>query len=219
VTLLQAAPAAAVASRRLARRLGATTSVGADSVALTFDDGPHPEGTRRVVEVLAELDAPATFFLSGEQVVRFPQVASEIAARGHALGAHGYRHVLLSVRGPRGTAADLSRAVRVIEQATGVRPRHYRPPYGVLTPAAVVAARRSDLQTVLWTRWVRDWARHATPASVVRRATHGLHGGEVILLHDADHYGTRGAWRATAAALPAIVEAARTRGLRLVALA
>ena len=212
--LVQGGPAAAVAWPPVARALGMTTSVGEGAVALTFDDGPHPAGTPRILDVLDELDVRAAFFLSGEQVVRHPTVAAEVAARGHTIGVHGYRHVLLSVRGPRATARDLDRALEAIEGATGVRPRHFRPPYGVATPAALAAARRRGLRTVLWSRWGRDWARGATPGSVAALATRRLAGGEVILLHDADHYAAPRSWRVTADALPAIHRAARALGLR-----
>lgn len=216
--LLQGVPATAVASARVAHALGMATSVDARSVALTFDDGPHPEGTPRMLETLAALDVQATFFLSGEQVSRFPTVAREIVARGHAVAVHGYRHVLLSVRGPRATLKDLDRALDVIEHATGVRPGLYRPPYGVATPASLLASRRRGLQLVLWSRWGRDWERRATPESIAVLATRDLRGGEVVLLHDADHYAAPRSWQVTAAALPAIVDAARGRGLQLVAL-
>lgn len=216
--LVQGAPAAALARPSLARLFGMTTAVAAGEVALTFDDGPHPAGTPRVLEVLDELGVPATFFLTGEQVVRHPDVAGEIAARGHALGVHGHRHVLLAVRGPRATGRDLARALAAIEQATGVRPERFRPPYGVATPAALAAARRLGLRTVLWSRWGRDWERRATARSVAELATRDLRGGEVILLHDADHYSAPGSWQVTAEALPAIVDSAKARDLRFVPL-
>jgi peptidoglycan/xylan/chitin deacetylase (PgdA/CDA1 family) len=195
-----------------------TALVGQGDIALTFDDGPHPRGTPRVLEALDELGVSATFFLSGEQVVRYPSVAAEIALRGHALGAHGYRHVLLCLRGPRATARDIDRSVAVVEQAAGIRPTHFRPPYGVSTPAALAASRRRGLRTVLWSRWGRDWERHATPGAVAARAAHELCGGEVILLHDADHYSAPGSWQVTVDALPEIVHAARMRGLTFVRL-
>lgn len=194
------------------------TTVSPDSVALTFDDGPHPHGTLAALDALDALAVPATFFLSGEQVVQHAEVAREIAERGHTVGVHGYRHVVLSIRGPRGTACDLDRALDAIARATGHRPRHFRPPYGVATPAALFAARHRGLQTILWSRWGRDWEQSATPESVAALATRGLRGGDVILLHDADHYSAAGSWRGTVAALPAIVGAAEARGLRCVRL-
>lgn len=215
---MHGAPAAAAASPAVAHALGMATSVDAGHVALTFDDGPHPEGTTRMLRVLAELGVPATFFLCGEQVLRYPELAREIAVHGHAIGVHGFRHVLLVVRGPRATLHDMRSARDVIEDATGLRPRLYRPPYGVATPAAIVGAHRLGLRPVLWSRWGRDWERRSTPTSVAALATRDLQGGEVVLLHDADHYAAPGSWRVTAAALPMIVTNVRARGLQLVAL-
>lgn len=215
---MQGAPAAALVSAAVARAFGMATSVDAQRVALTFDDGPHPEGTAQVLEVLAELGVPATFFLCGEQVVRYPEVAREIAEGGHSIGVHGFRHLLLLVRAPHATLRDMRSARDAIEQATGVRSRLYRPPYGVATPAAIVAARRLGLRPVLWSRWGRDWEARSTAASVTALATRDLRGSEVVLLHDADHYAAPGSWAVTVAALPTIVAGVRARGLQLVAL-
>ncbi|HEY3962437.1 MAG TPA: polysaccharide deacetylase family protein [Gaiellaceae bacterium] len=214
----RAAPAVALASGRFAGRLGYATRVDGGSVALTFDDGPHPEGTAAILATLDELQVPATFFLCGEQVANYPDVAREIAGRGHAVGVHGYRHVLLTLRGQAATSRDLWRACAEIERATGIAPRLYRPPYGVATPAALRAARRLGLRPVLWSRWGRDWERRATAASVAAQATRNLRGGDVLLLHDADHYSAAGSWAVTAAALPRIVETVRAQSLMFVPL-
>ena len=185
---------------------------------MTFDDGPHPKGTPAVLDVLGRLGAPAAFFLTGEQVLRYPAVAREIFERGHTIGVHGHRHRLLTLRTPSASAEDLRLACAVIEQATGVKPRLYRPPYGAANPAVLLAARRAGLRPVLWARWGRDWQREASGASVAASATRDLRGGEILLLHDADHYATLGSWRATVAALPEIVAAVAGAGLALRAL-
>ncbi|MDE3025398.1 MAG: polysaccharide deacetylase family protein, partial [Acidobacteriota bacterium] len=212
-----ALPAGALASAGLARALAMQTRLrdGAGA-ALTFDDGPHPEGTPAFLDALARHAVTATFFLTGEQVLRHPEVAREVAARGHGIGVHGHRHLLLTVRPPRATWLDLARAKAVVEDATGATPRLYRPPYGVANAAALVAARRLGLRVVLWTRWGRDWEASATAASVASTLTRGLRGGEILLLHDADHYASRGSWRATLAALPAIAAAVDGAGLGFV---
>jgi len=207
-------PSAAIASRRVACLLGMQTHLeDRRAVALTFDDGPHPEGTPAVLDMLARLGARATFFLTGEQVLRYPAVAREIVARGHAIGVHGYRHRLLTLRTPRGSAADLRLARAVIERETESTPRLYRPPYGVANPAVLVAARGAGLRPVLWARWGRDWERRASAASVAASVTRDLRGGEILLLHDSDRYAAQGSWRATVAALPEIAAAVTHAGL------
>ena len=176
-------------------------------IALTFDDGPHPEGTPAVLEALAEAGAKATFFLVGEQVERWPELAAAIAAAGHEIALHGHRHRLLLRRTPFAVARDLDRAARAIGEATGRKPTCYRPPYGVFSSAALALVRLRGWTPFLWSTWGRDWEPRATPAGIARRATSRLRGGDVVLLHDADHYSSPGSWRRTVAALPRVLEA------------
>lgn len=183
-------------------------------VALTFDDGPHPQGTPAVLEVLRAAGVRATFFLVGEQVERDPALAAEIAAAGHEVGVHGHRHRTLLLRTAHAAHDDLDRAAALIAEAAGRAPRLHRPPRGLYSAAALRDVRRRGWRPLLWTRWGRDWQARATPASIAARATRDLRGGEVILLHDADHYGTTGSWRRTTAALPAILDAIAAAGLR-----
>ena len=187
-------------------------------VALTFDDGPHPDGTPRVLDFLSETRTEATFFLVGEQVLKRPRLAAEIALRGHEIGLHGYEHRTLVRLTGRELSEDLERAAYVIASATNRKPDLYRPPRGVFTYSGLAATRRLGLQPILWAADGRDWRRRATPNSICQRITGGLKGGEVILLHDADHYGSRGSWRNTLAALPLIVRELNSKELTAVAL-
>lgn len=191
-----------------------TTGPSAGSVALTFDDGPHPQGTPAVLEILAARAATATFFLVGEQVERHPALAAEIAAAGHGIALHGHRHRNLMRVAPRATAQDLDRGHAIIAQATGIAPAVYRPPYGIFTPAALLVARRRGWEPMLWSRWGRDWRGRITPEKIAQLATSGVVGGDVILLHDADHYSARDSWRRTVGALPLVLDALERRGLR-----
>lgn len=180
---------------------------GTDGIALTFDDGPHPQGTLAVLEQLERGRARATFFLVGEQVDRDPGLAREIAAAGHAVGIHGYRHTLLLRRSPRAVEDDMRRAAAAIENATGVATTLYRPPYGVFSLPALQIVRRLGLRPLLWSRWGRDWGSRQTPESIATRATRSLERGDIILLHDSDSYSSADSWRRTAAALPRVLEA------------
>jgi peptidoglycan-N-acetylglucosamine deacetylase len=184
--------------------------------ALTFDDGPHPHGTLAVLEALAARGASATFFLVGEQVLRNPSIPREILAAGHAIGLHCHRHRNLLRLTPRQVKEDLARAQDAIEDATGVSPRLYRPPYGVLNATALRIARRAGRRTLLWSHWGRDWEARATPASIAARVTAGAGEGSVLLLHDADDYGAPGSWRRTALALPRVLDALARRGFEAV---
>jgi peptidoglycan/xylan/chitin deacetylase (PgdA/CDA1 family) len=198
---------------RVPRRLAAH-----DAVALTFDDGPHREGTPAVLGALADAGASATFFLVGEQVERDPGLVREVVAAGHGVAVHAHRHRLPLRLGPREFEADLERARTTIAGAAGVEPRAYRPPYGKFSWPALGAVRRSGLAPILWSRDARDWSRGARPESIADALTHDLRGGDVLLLHDSDAYGADGSHLRTATALPRVLEAIGRRGLRTVAL-
>ncbi len=186
----------------------------ADQILLSFDDGPHPQATPAVLDLLGEAAVQATFFLAGEQVERRPQLAAEIASAGHEIALHCHRHRCLLRLTPRQTRDDLRRAHAVIGEATGRMPRRYRPPYGIFNAAALALARSQRWQPLLWSTDGRDWQQRATADSIAARVTRGLRGGDVILLHDADHYSAPGSWRQTIAALPRIVEAIDHQRLR-----
>jgi len=182
--------------------------------ALTFDDGPHAQGTPAVLDVLAAAGVRATFFLVGEQLRRNPALGAEIVAAGHAVGLHCDRHRNLLRLTPRQVREDIDRAQATIEDLTGRTPALYRPPYGILNASALRLARRRGWRTLLWSAWGRDWEARATPASIASRVTDGAGEGSVLLLHDADDYGAPGSWRRTAAALPRALEVLAGRGLQ-----
>jgi len=189
-------------------------TAGGEGFALTFDDGPHPQGTPAVLEILAAAAVRATFFLVGEQVQRNPALAREILAAGHGIGLHCHRHRNLLWLTPWQVRDDLARALAWIEDSTGESPTLYRPPYGVPNAAALWIASRRGWRTLLWSHWGRDWERRASAESITRRVTKDVGEGAVLLLHDADDYSAPGSWRRTAAALPSVLGILAARGLR-----
>ncbi|GAA2642716.1 polysaccharide deacetylase family protein [Paractinoplanes durhamensis] len=182
-------------------------------VALTFDDGPHPEATPELLRILGNAGVRATFFLLGRMAEELPEVARAIADAGHEIGVHGYDHRLLARRGPAATRYDLDRATAAITAVTGARPRWWRPPYGVANTAAMLESRRLGLRPVLWTTWGRDWTATCTPDSVYRSVLRKLDGGGTILLHDSDVSAAPKCWLAMLGALPPILTTCRARGL------
>ncbi len=185
--------------------------------ALTFDDGPHAQGTPATLEILAAADVRATFFLVGEQVRRNPSLGREILAAGHGIGLHCDRHRNLLRLAPRQVRADIARARATIEEETGHSPRLYRPPYGVLNATALRVARGYGWRTLLWSQWGRDWEARATPESIAARVTDGTGEGSVLLLHDADDYSAPDSWQRMVAALPRVLDTLARRGLQPVA--
>ncbi|MEA2254668.1 MAG: hypothetical protein QOG35_713 [Solirubrobacteraceae bacterium] len=159
-----AAPAAAPHVPALAGALGIARRLpGAGGVALTFDDGPHPQGTPAVLAALAAAGATATFFLVGEQVARAPALAREIAAAGHALALHGQRHRCQLRLTPRAIDDDYARVADAVGEVTGRAPDVYRPPYGVFSAAGLALVRRRGWRALLWSRWGCDWRAWTTP--------------------------------------------------------
>jgi peptidoglycan/xylan/chitin deacetylase (PgdA/CDA1 family) len=207
-------PGLAAAVPAVRRPLGVEDSTASGrGYALTFDDGPHRLGTPAVLALLDDARVSATFFLVGEQVRRNPGLARELVDSGHAVGLHCHRHRNLLRLTPAQVRVDLDRARASIEDATGVSPSLYRPPYGVLNAEALRQARRRGWRTLLWSHWGRDWEERATPASIAARVTDGVRDGAVLLLHDADDYSAAGSWRRTVGALPRVFATLEERGL------
>ena len=215
VTGAYAFPALAGAVRGLRPALGiADTTLGGHGYGLTFDDGPHHEGTPAVLDVLAARGVRATFFLVGEQVARNPSLAAEIVAAGHAIGLHCDRHRNQLRLSPRTVRDDIERGAARIEETTGRPIERYRPPYGIFNAAALALVHRKGWRPLLWTHWGRDWEARATPESITARLVGGeVAEGSVLLLHDADDYSAVGSWRRTVAALPRVLAELEARGL------
>jgi len=186
----------------------------ATSVALTFDDGPHPDGTPAVLDALDSLGWTATFFVLGEQARRHPDIVRETARRGHEIALHGDEHRYLIARAPWTAYDDLRRAHDTVSDLTGVQPCWWRPPYGVLSGPALVAAGRLGLRPILWSAWGRDWRAEATPESVTRELCRDGIGGATMLLHDSDVTSSPGSWRTTVDALPLLAARVDEAGLR-----
>jgi peptidoglycan-N-acetylglucosamine deacetylase len=181
-------------------------------VALTFDDGPHPDSTRRVLEILGRTGHKATFFVVGRKAAAHPDVVAEIHAQGHAIGLHGYAHErLYSFKHPKLVEEDIRRSQDVIEGICGLRPALFRPPLGYMTPRTVVGARRAGVELIAWSVRSIDGLGATDPDRVASRVERGLHDGAIVAMHDAaerDDFEP-----ASIAALPRIVRALEQRGL------
>ena len=182
-------------------------------VALTFDDGPDPESTPAFLGALEGLGWTATFFMLGEMVRRAPGVAAEVVAAGHEVGVHGDVHCNMLRRTPRRTDDDITTAFRTIVDATGIEPRWFRPPFGIMSLSSLRSARRLGMRTVLWTTWGRDWRREATPQSVTADVLRRYVDGGTVLLHDSDCTSYPGSWRSSLGALPRLADELGARGL------
>lgn len=214
--LLHAGPAATwlpVVRRRLPGLAGLAGVGDPGHVALTFDDGPDAASTPLFLDALRRLDCRATFFVLGAMLRRHPDVGRRIVAEGHEIGVHGWSHLNALRTRPGRTTAEITRTAELIGAICEVDPLWYRPPFGVLSAEALLAARRGGLRPVLWTSWGRDWTRSATPATVLATLVPDLRGGGTVLLHDCDRMSAPGAWRAALGALPRLVDHCRAARL------
>jgi peptidoglycan-N-acetylglucosamine deacetylase len=187
----------------------------ARGVALTFDDGPDPASTPRVLEVLADADIKATFFVIGHKAERHPELVQAICDGGHGIGIHSYRHErLMSLRSPKHVRRDLERALAVVTEIVGLKPRLFRAPIGHVSPAMARAGNELDLHFVGWTvRGVDGWSG-AKADDVADRVIRKLDDGAIVLMHDASERGDF--VPASIEALPRVIEAASSRRLSFV---
>ncbi len=199
--------------RRLWPRLA---GIGPGSrIALTFDDGPDAGSTPQFLRLLARARVRATFFVLGSLLDQDPGLGRELVASGHEVAVHGWEHRNLLWRSPTATYADIARARDRIADVTGEAPTWYRPPYGVLTPAALLACRRLHLTPRLWTAWGRDWDARRSPEQIWQTISRDLAGGGTLLLHDSDSASTPGAWRGALAVLPRLFDWAQRQNLTI----
>lgn len=184
----------------------------ARGVALTFDDGPSPEHTPKILDLLDKARVKATFFVIGKKALAHPEIVKEIAARGHAVGVHGHVHDrFLSLRTPARVSDDIEHCIAAVEKITGKRPVFYRPPVGLTSPRIARALDWFDVTVVGWSVRALDGVRSAKPEKVAARVVRGLDDGAIVLLHDAaerdDHA------PASVEALPRILEAMARKDL------
>lgn len=185
-----------------------TGPVASRAVALTFDDGPHPDHTPRLLDVMARLDVKGTFFLLGRNVEAHPAIVKRIAAEGHAIGHHSYDHGEPERVSARDLVGETARTDALLTGIVGAGAHLFRPPHGKLTAEKVLRLWAARKSIVLWNLDPKDYAcRDASEVvDYFERAT--IAGGDIILLHDTHPH--------AAAALPRIVEIVRAAGLAFV---
>lgn len=188
------------------------------SVAITIDDGPDPEVTPQVLDLLEEHDARATFFCIGERVAQHPILARAIVERRHEIGNHTYRHPMsFSLLGPRAMAEEIARAQEVIGAATGSVARFFRAPAGLRNPFLEPVLARANLQLVSWTRRGFDTVT-GSATRVLGSLTRHLRPGDILLLHDGHAARTAAGVPVILEVLPRLLTAVGTAGLTPVTL-
>ena len=183
------------------------------AIFLTFDDGPNPCVTESILRVLEREAVPATFFMMGEHVERFPRTALAVARAGHEIGNHTYSHRKLHLAGPRWVAQEVRRTHEAIARLTGRVARSFRAPHGYRGPFVARALAPFGYRVFGWTFGVWDSACPGRE-EIRLRVRQRLRPGSIVLLHDGDGYEPLGDRWQTADALRDIIADARAEGYR-----
>lgn len=204
-TALAAAPSSPDRVEGITRKHGSSPRI-----ALTFDDGPEPGSTARILAILRQYQTPATFFTIGQKVQKYPWLVRQEYAAGHAIGNHTWNHAELTKLPPDQQASEIAQTSSVLKQVTGVAPTLIRPPYGSVNESVREQIAAQHLTMVLWDVDTVDWTRPGSSAIIQTALTHA-HNGAIILMHDGG-----GDRSQTAEALPTIITTLRQRGYTLV---
>lgn len=190
---------------------------GPARVALTFDDGPGPTGTARILDLLSALGAPAAFFVIGANAQRSPELVRRMDQEGHVVANHTFDHARLGVLKPRAFWRDqLARTDEVIADLIGRRPRFFRAPLGYKSWTMAAPLAQSGHLAIAWTRRALDGVPTTTPRILKRLS--GAEAGDILVLHDGQEPGRPRDQSATVAAIEPLVRGLRKRGIEIVRL-
>jgi peptidoglycan-N-acetylglucosamine deacetylase len=199
------------------RRLSQAASQ-AQQIALTIDDGPDPDITPAVLDILDQAQAKVSFFCIGERVEAYPDLAREIVRRGHSIENHSYAHRHhFSLLGLGGLRKEISRAQATIENVTERAPQYFRAPAGLRSPLLDPVLQHLGLALVSWTRRGFDTVS-TQPELVLKRLTKGLAAGDILLLHDGHCARTQAGQAVILEVLPGLLKSVAERGLQAVRL-
>jgi peptidoglycan/xylan/chitin deacetylase (PgdA/CDA1 family) len=179
-------------------------------IALTFDDGPNPMYTPKLLDILKEAGIKATFFVVGRQALQHPDILNRIHSEGHLVGCHSFSHRHAWLMSPLTTFKDLKSTCQIIKQQLGHYPCWYRPPWGMFNLFSIVCAQKLGLTTAYWTIEAQDWKAKTTALHIFNVVTTQAQPGSIIVLHD--NRGAPGAPDKTLEALPSIISTLRQKG-------
>lgn len=184
-------------------------------VALTFDDGPYPPYTQQVLNVLKENGVPATFFVVGKNVERYPELVKRIVDEGHQLGNHTYSHPDLLKLDRGQIAAEVDKTQRLLFEITGRVPDIMRPPHGFRDAVVMEVMAERNLKVVEWSVMCRDWVNPGVE-TITRRVVSKVKSGSIILLHDGDGVDSTASRAQTVEATRRIIHELKSQDYRFV---
>jgi peptidoglycan/xylan/chitin deacetylase (PgdA/CDA1 family) len=186
-------------------------------VALTFDDGPSPIWTPQILAKLKDYGIKATFFMIGEHVQRYPEIARYVAEQGHEIGNHSFRHHIIFYYKPEELIEDIKHAEKIIRKATGKTTIYFRPPKAWLTAQEKVICSQLGYKIVLWTLNSKDWVGF-DDQYIIKYILKNIRPGDIILFHDSGGLlSTEGGDRhETVNSLTKLIERLQKKGYRFV---
>ena len=189
------------------------------SVVLTFDDGPDPKYTPRLLDALREAGIQATFFVIAEKAQRNPDIIERMQVEGHDIQIHGYRHFMVPFLLPGKTVQQVAGASQVLKQRFAINTTWYRPTWGLCNAVTLLSPRTRSHRLITWSIMVGDWKR-TSPDTLLRRIADKLHPGAVIVLHDSDEtFGSdESAPESVIALIPSLATLVREHGYEFVPL-
>lgn len=152
-------------------------------IALTFDDGPHPKQTKRILQILSQYDVRATFFMVGINVQNYPEAAREVISAGHEVGNHTFSHYHLASLDERTVSEELDKCEDVLEELCEYRPHLFRPPEGKVNSYVEHCTELGDYSLILWSLDTRDWECKDSDI-IAERVLSNVKAGDIILMHD-----------------------------------
>jgi len=183
-------------------------------ISITFDDGPDPRYTPRVLDILRQAETKACFFVVGEKAQKYPEIIKTIVSEGHEIGSHGYKHRNPWFLGPLGTFREIRKSFEAIEEIAGSPPAVYRPPWGLINLPLLITHLNLGYKIVLWSFMSWDWTNKTTAEAISDKVRKKIAGGSILIFHDSDTVpgAASGSPEKMLQALPGILKEIKERG-------
>jgi peptidoglycan/xylan/chitin deacetylase (PgdA/CDA1 family) len=162
-------------------------STNSDGIHLTFDDGPHPDGTLNILNILKSRGVSATFFLVGENILKYPELALQIKSEGHQIGNHSYTHTNLFFKNNEIIKKEILETENILESIIGHRTHFFRPPYGYFNSSMLRILKDLGMTCVIWNINSKDFKLNSHLNNILNRVIRKAVGGSILLFHDNDN--------------------------------
>lgn len=182
-------------------------------IALTFDDGPSPQYTPRLLDVLKKNNVKCTFFVLAENAQKYPDIIKRIEDEGHYIGLHSLKHRNAIFSLPHQTRKNFSKALNIMDNL-GIKVEFFRPPWGIFNPSTNYYAKANNLKVILWSIHAMDWSRWVTEDYIKNKLINNIKSGDIILLHDGR--GSKNSPMKTIGALQTVLPVLKRKGYRFI---